>query len=362
MGLLAFEDPLRVGVPEALDSCHKAGIRVVMLTGDAPETARAIAGQAGFSRPDKVALGADLEDADPAHVTKLAAEVDVFARLAPAHKQILIKAWSAAGEVVAMTGDGVNDAPALTQAHVGVAMGERGTDVAREAAGVVLVDDSFISLVEGVRLGRETTHNILRAAVFVLAVHVPIVGLVLLCLIAGMPPLVSAAQVAFLELFIGPACSVVFERSRSSVNVMNQPPRDPKAPFLSWQSILFSVLQGAVILGSVATIYIHQLNAGTPVPEARSLAFTALMLGDLALCWTLLSPLPFWKWERWRNVWFWGVAFGVMGLLELLRSWSFTESVLKMPPLNAQAWGLALGAGLAATLWYELPKMLKRHS
>jgi Ca2+-transporting ATPase len=364
LGLLAFEDPLREGVPEALESCRKAGIRVVMVTGDAPETAGAIAKQAGFSRWDKVALGADLDEAasaacaDAARVAAVAAEFDVFARLAPRHKQILIKAWSHAGAVVAMTGDGVNDAPALSQAHVGVAMGERGTDVAREAAGVVLVDDSFISLVEGVRLGRETTRNILRAAAFVLAVHVPIVGLVLLCLFLGLPPLVSAAQVAFLELFIGPACSVVFERAVNSQDVMAQPPRDPKAPFLPWKGILFSVGQGGIIFATVACLYILSLyEAKLPVPQARSLAFTTLMLGDLALCWTLLSPVPAWKLERWTNLWFWGVAFGVMGLLELLRSLSFTESVLSMPPLNANGWRLALELGLAATLWHEIPKL-----
>ena len=357
LGLLAFHDPIRPGVPEAVAACRKAGIRVVMLTGDAPETARAIAAQAGFERPDAVALGRDLEDAGRA--VAAARDCDVFARLAPRHKQTLVKLWSDQGQVVGMTGDGVNDAPALAQAHVGVAMGERGTDVAREAASVVLVDDSFISLVEGVRLGRETTANILRAAVFVLAVHVPIVGLVLLCLFLRLPPLVSAAQVAFLELFIGPACSIVFERSRSAEDAMARPPRDPRAPFLSGKRVFYSVLQGGLILAMVTLTYLWAM-ARLPLPQARSLAFTALMLGDLGLCWTLLSPAPFWKAERWLNGWFWGVSAGVMGLLELLRHLSFTAPVLEMPPLNGKDWVLALGLGLLATLWYEVPKLLPR--
>jgi Ca2+-transporting ATPase len=357
LGLLAFEDPLREGVPEALQACLRAGIRVVMLTGDAPETAKAIAAQAGFARPEQVALGSDLED--PAKVADLAASTDIFARLGPQHKQTLIKAWSSAGEVVAMTGDGVNDAPALAQAHVGVAMGQRGTDVAREAASVVLVDDSFISLVEGVRLGRDTTARILRAAIFVLAVHVPIVGLVLLCLLLGVPPLVSAAQVAFLELFIGPACSVVFERAYSREDNMARPPRDPQAPFLSRRSVSLAVLQGGLLLAVIAGSYLYMLHLGLPQPQARSLAFTALMLGDLALCWTLLTPAPFWKAERWTNGWFWGVGAFVMGLLELLRYWSFSAPVLGMPPLNAQGWSIALSLGLLATLWHEIPKLWK---
>jgi Ca2+-transporting ATPase len=343
-----------------LRDCQRAGIRVVMMTGDAPETARAIAAQAGFARAERVVLGQELDD--PARAAELAAGCDVFARMAPEHKQTLVRHWSKAGEVVGMGGDGVNDAPALAQAHVGVAMGERGTDVAREAAGVVLIDDSFTSLVEGVRLGRDTTRRILQAAVFVLAVHVPIVGLVLFCLLLDLPPLVSAAQVAFLEMFIGPTCSVVFERAMSDSDPMTGPPRDPREPFLSRPRLAAAVLQGVIILLTIAWAYRSQLNAGVPAPQARSLAFTALMLADLMLCWTLLSPAPFWKAERWNNAWFWGVAAGVMGLLELLRQLPATESVMQMPPLDAAGWRRALLLAAAATLWHEGTKLGSRNT
>jgi Ca2+-transporting ATPase len=358
LGLVAFEDPLREGISAALRDCQQAGIRVVMMTGDAPETARAIAAQAGFARPERVALGPELDD--PARAAQLAADCDIFARMAPEHKQTLIRHWTGAGEVVAMGGDGVNDAPALAQAHVGVAMGERGTDVAREAAGVVLVDDSFTSLVEGVRLGRDTTRRILQAAVFVLAVHVPIVGLVLFCLLLDLPPLVSAAQVAFLEMFIGPTCSVVFERAVSASDPMTGPPRDPREPFLSRPRLAGAILQGVIILAVIAWTYRSQLDAGVPAPQARSLAFTSLMLADLMLCWTLLSPAPFWKPERWTNLWYWGVAAGVMGLLELLRHLPATESVMQMPPLDAAGWEHAFVLAVGATLWHEGTKFSNR--
>jgi Ca2+-transporting ATPase len=353
LGLVAFEDPLREGIPAALRACQRAGIRVVMLTGDAPETARAIAVQAGFARPERVALGSDLDD--PARAAALAREVDIFARLAPEHKQTLVKLWSEQGQVVAMGGDGVNDAPALAQAQVGVALGQRGTDVAREAADVVLVDDSFTSLVEGVRLGRDTTRRILAAAVFVLAVHVPIVGLVLGCLLADLPPLLNAAQVAFLELFIGPACSAVFERARIGSDPMDGPPRDPAQPFLTLARIRDAVVQGGVILVVVGLAYARSLPV-LGLDVARSLAFTALLLADFLLCWTLLSPAPFWKAERWTHPWFWSVSAGVMALLELLRRLPWTEHVLRMPPLDADGWAWALTLAALATLWHEVPK------
>ncbi len=358
LGLLAFDDPLRPGVPEAIAACRRAGIRVVLLTGDAPETAVAVAGAAGFARPHPPALGPELDD--PSAAERLARERDVFARMAPEHKQTLVRMWSSQGWIVAMTGDGVNDAPALAQAHVGVAMGGRGTDVAREAADVVLIDDGFTSLVEGVRVGRETADRIRAAGVFILAVHVPIVGLVLLCLILRVPPLVTAAQVAFLELFIGPTCGIVFERTRAPEgDALSRPPRPAGEPFLTPGRAARALFQGAVLLAAVAAAYLAALRV-MPPDRARALAFTALLLGDLALCWTLLSEEPPWRRERWENAWFWGVSLGVVGLLELLRRLPWTAPVLDMPPLDFQGWCQALGLAGAATLWREIPKLLPK--
>jgi Ca2+-transporting ATPase len=354
LGLLAFEDPLREGVAEALASAKLAGIRVVMMTGDSAATAQAIAAQAGMDGAAKVVEGSLLES-EPGRIPELAREVSVFARMAPEHKLILVQAWSRQGEVVGMTGDGVNDAPAIAQAHVGIGLGKRGTDVAREAAAIVLSDDSFLSLLKGVELGRQITGRILRAALFVLAVHVPIIALVLCCLLFKLPPLIEAAQIAFLELFIGPTCSVIFERAPGQAGLMQAPPRDPKAPFLAWKPSLKAMLQGLAIFAGVMFFYLHGL-ATASAGLARSQAFFALMLADFLLCWTMLSERPFWAKERWNNGAFWILSAGVLGLLLLLLRMPLTSSLFHM------AWPGGLGAALAlaaaCTLWNEAAKAL----
>jgi Ca2+-transporting ATPase len=357
-GLLGFEDPVRPGVREAIGECRRGGISVVMMTGDAPETALAVARQLGFQRSEQVVTGGQLALAEPGQVERWAREVDIFARLAPEQKHSLVQAWTRQGQVVGMTGDGVNDAPALAQAHVGVAMGARGTDVAREAAALVLTDDSFTSLVAGVRTGRATTQRILLAASFILAVHVPIVTLVLACLALRLPPLITAAQVAFLELFIGPACSVVFERNPIEADCMDRRPRDPQAALVPPKAFAYALLQGLVILAVVLGIYGRGIHGGQDPVEARSLAFFTLLLADLLLCWVALSHRPFWRRERWANLSLYLVGAGVLGLMGLLVALPWTGPLLHMKPLSLRQLLMASAAAAAATLWAELPKAL----
>jgi Ca2+-transporting ATPase len=356
LGLLGFEDPLRPGVPEALVECRRAGIEVVMMTGDSRETALAVASRLGI--PGPAVLGNELE-AQPGRVEEWARTVRVFARLAPEQKQILVQAWSRQGQVVGMTGDGVNDAPALAQAQVGVAMGLRGTDVARETASLVLTDDSFISLVAGIRTGRQTTDRILKAARFILAVHIPIVGAVLGCLFLGLPPLITAAQVAFLELFIGPACSVVFEKSPADGEVMGRPPRSPQAPLLDLKRAWLPALQGLVLLAVVLGWYRRELSLGLSDLQARASAFWILLAADCFLCWTLLSAQPFWHRERWSNLSFWLVSAGVGGLLLTLTEYPPLAELFRMSPLDAAQIGRSLGVAAAASLWVEPVKVWK---
>ena len=226
LGLLGFADPLRPSVPTAVAQCLSAGIRVVMITGDYPATAIAIAHQAGLGATEAV-TGDRINELDDGALTLIARESEVFARIVPGQKLRIVQALKSDGQIVAMTGDGVNDAPSLKAAHIGVAMGGRGTDVAREASSIVLLDDDFGSIIAAIRLGRRIYDNLLKAMTFIVAVHVPIAGLALLPLILGLPIIFSPIHIAFLELVIDPVCALVFEAEKEEDDIMRRPPRSP---------------------------------------------------------------------------------------------------------------------------------------
>ncbi len=286
LGLVGLADPLRPGVPAAVRECLDAGIRVVMITGDYPATARAIARQAGIADGEDgggVVSGEELDRMDDAELDRRMRTATVFARTMPEQKLRIVDALKAAGEVVAMTGDGVNDAPSLRAAHIGIAMGNRGTDVAREAAAIVLLDDDFGSIVAAVRLGRRIDDNLRKAMGYVLAVHVPIAGLSLLPLLLGWPLVFTPVHIAFLELVIDPVSTIVFEAEREEADVMRRPPRDPRRRLFSPAFVGASLLQGVVVLALIAGLFAGALHRGLPEPEARALAFTALVLADFSL-------------------------------------------------------------------------------
>src|SRR5512137_247196 len=283
VGLVGLEDPVRRGVPEAVAECGAAGVRVLMITGDAPETARAIARQVGLPTADAVLTGRELEDLPDDGFAERVRHVEVFARMVPEQKLRLVQALRAGGEVVAMTGDGVNDAPALKAADIGVAMGGRGTDVAREAAGLVVTDDDFTSIVEAVRLGRRIYENLRRAMGYVLAVHVPIAGLSLLPLLLGWPMVLFPVHIVFLELIIDPASSLAFEAEPPDPGLMRRPPRPVGAPLFDRPLVIVSLLQGAGLLAASMAVLQRALAAGETEGTARALAFVALVAGNVAL-------------------------------------------------------------------------------
>jgi Ca2+-transporting ATPase len=282
LGLICLADPLRSDVPAALAECARAGVRVVMITGDHAGTAVAIATQAGFDTSGGVLTGAELESLPDEDLRRRIKTVNIYARTKPEHKLRLVQMFKATGEVVAMTGDGVNDAPALRAAHVGVAMGRRGTDVAREAAALVLVNDDFASLVDAVRLGRRIYGNIRHAMTYLVAVHIPIAGLGLLPVLFGWPLLFTPVLVLFLEFIIDPACAFVFEADTEAPDIMRRPPRRPDEPLFSRAMLGRCVSLGIAMLVLCAVVYAVALQSRS-ADEARTLTFLTLVAGNLAL-------------------------------------------------------------------------------
>ena len=283
LGLVAFEDPLRASVPQAVAQARGAGIAVVMITGDHAATALAIAAQAGLASSAAVLPGEQLRRLHDADLAEAVRRVRVFARVTPQDKLRLVRAFHANGETVAMTGDGVNDAPALKAAHIGIAMGRRGTDVAREAASVVLLDDDFGRIVEGVQVGRRIYDNLRKVMTYILAIHVPIAGLALLPVLLGLPPLMLPVHVVITEMIIDPVCSLAFESAPPARGLMARPPRAASVSLLDRAVMVRALLQGGGLLVASLGVYALALQAGLPEGAARALAFVGLTFGNLLL-------------------------------------------------------------------------------
>ena len=281
-GLVGLADPLRPSVPEAVRQCREAGIRVIMITGDYLQTARAIAREAGIDA-DAVLTGEELSHLSDAALALRIRDVGVCARIMPEQKLRIVEALKASGEIVAMTGDGVNDAPSLKAAHIGIAMGGRGTDVAREASAIVLLDDDFGSIVKAVRMGRRIYDNLRKAMGFIVAVHIPIAGLALLPLVTGMPLLIGPIHIAFLEMIIDPVCALAFEAEEEEGTIMQRPPRQPETPIYSRALVVWSVIQGGVVLAVAGGLTLHFWQSGLGAEQLRSTAFLALVMGIASL-------------------------------------------------------------------------------
>lgn len=348
-GLVGFADPLRAGVPEAVAEAQMAGIRLIMLTGDHLETARAIARDAGIADSNDVVLGRELEPLDDEALARRC-RANVFARVRPEHKLRLVQALKRMGDVVAMTGDGVNDAPALMASHVGIAMGARGTDVAREAAAIVLLDDNFVTVVRAIRLGRTIYDNIRRAVRYILAVHVPITGLALLPLLTGGPLVLLPLHVVFLELIIDPACSIVLEREPPATDIMRRPPRPPTQRLLTASSLIGSLLQGAAVFASVVAVYALGSTNLLPSAQIGALAFTALVAGNLGLIMLYRSGTSLWHTLRQPNPAFWIVTLAAMVLLVVVTRIDLPARWFGFSPPPNGLWFIALLLPLAVTL------------
>ncbi len=358
VGLIGFLDPLRQGIPAAVRECRAAGIRVVMITGDHPQTARAIARQAGIEH-EQVMTGAELARLDEQALLERAAGVSVFARITPQQKLRIVAALKSGGEVVAMTGDGVNDAPALRAAHIGIAMGQRGTDVAREASSLVLLDDDFNSIVRAVRLGRRIYDNLVKAVGYILAIHLPIAGLALLPIAMGRPLVLTPMLIAILELIIDPLCSVVLEAERDERDVMTRPPRDPDAALLSRPLLVSGFLQGVLAILAVCGVFLYAILHGSSTQAVRSMGFVTLVCANYALIFAnrsfsasplagLLRPNP----SLWISV------SGAAGALVLIFSVPALRVFLGLGPLEAGQFLLCAAAAAVLLAALELVKLV----
>lgn len=356
LGLVGLADPLRESVPAAVSECRTAGIRVVMITGDYPATARAIARQAGIDAMDLV-TGEEIERMSDPQLAIRVATATVFARTMPEQKLRIVNALKASGEIVAMTGDGVNDAPSLKAAHIGIAMGGRGTDVAREASSIVLLDDDFGSIVKSVLLGRRIYDNLRKAMGFIFAVHVPIAGLALLPLLFGFPILFGPMHIAFLEMVIDPVSSLVFEAETQEDDVMRRPPRASNEPLFSGSLIGWSLLQGALALVVVAVIFIVALKFDIAESEVRALTFFSLVLTIVSLIFVnrsfSVSPLTALRRPNPALVW---VLSAITVVLSLTLLWPWARGLFRFGQLHWNDLAIALGAGVLLFVILELLK------
>jgi Ca2+-transporting ATPase len=302
LGLVGYRDPVKSGAQSAVGVCNTAGLKVMMITGDYPTTASSVAREIGLENADDVLTGAELTQMDDESLRQKLKHVRVLARMVPEHKLRVVEVLKSLGEVVAMTGDGVNDAPALKAAHIGVAMGERGTDVAREAADLVLLDDDFKSIVDAIRLGRRIYSNIEKAVTYIIAIHVPIIGLSLAPLIFGTPSILWPVHIAFLELIIDPVCSIAFEAESEEPTLMSRNPRPRSEKLFNARTLFSGLFEGAAILAAVYAAYVFVGARGEGPEHARAVAFTTLVFANLCLILMLRSKTePIWVSLRRKN-------------------------------------------------------------
>lgn len=360
LGLLGFFDPPRPEVPAAIAESRKAGIRVIMMTGDHPATAHAIAREVGLSARAEVITGPEIEMLDDSALHERLCHVDVCARLRPEQKLRLVRVLQESGEVVAMTGDGVNDAPALKAADVGIAMGERGTDVAREAAALVLLDDSFASIVEAIRQGRRIYDNIGKATRFVFAVHVPIILLALVPVVLHWPVLLLPVHIVLLELLIDPACSLAFEAEPDAADIMTRPPRLLNDSPFEARKLALALIEGGGISAVLLCGYGLLIEQGFGDQEGRAVVFSGLVLGLflLILANRDATQPALWGFSA-NNFWIRGMFAAVMLLLGAVVMVPFLRSVLGFAPMNPSTLGAVAALFCGIALWLEILRRMK---
>ncbi len=362
VGLIGLSDPIRESAPVAVKECYKAGIRVIMITGDYPVTAMNIGKEIGLKHPGLCITGPELSAMSEEELCEKIKKVNIFARVVPEQKLKIVNALKQNREIVAMTGDGVNDAPALKAAHIGVAMGEKGTDVAREASSLVLMDDNFESIVGAVKMGRRIFDNLQKALSYIFAIHVPIAGLSLVpVFFADLPLILWPIHIVFMELIIDPACSIIFEAEKEEKNVMSRPPKSIDEPFFGFGKILLSCSQGIGILLITLLVYFIGLDMQYSENEVRTLTFVTLISSNIAVIlsnrsWSnnifriIVSPNKSVKW----------VAGGAIFFLVLILNVPFLLDLFQFESINLMETITCVFLGFFSITWFEIYKVVRR--
>ena len=357
VGLIGFVDPVRSTIKDSVKEAYRAGVRIIMITGDYPGTAVFVANRIGLNNPNIYLTGADLAKMSGKQLQEKIKTVNIFARVVPEQKLNIVNALKRNKEIVAMTGDGVNDAPALKAAHIGIAMGERGSDVAREAASLVLLNDDFSSIVEAIKLGRRIFTNLKKAMGYILAVHIPIAGISLLPVLFKLPPILLPAHIAFLELIIDPACSTVFESEPEESDVMKRPPRNLKERIFDKKVIIGSVLQGGIVLLLVSTLYFVSTYLGRPEVETRTLTFSALVILNIVLITTNLSfKEGFFHLLSMHNKPYKLITLGALTALALVVYVPFLSSLFSVSSMRIESVVILFSTAIFALVTFEFIK------
>lgn len=358
VGLIGFADPLREGVPEAVGECQSAGIRVIMITGDHPLTAHAVAEAAGLYHEDQAILtGQEVAALDDASLLRTLGNVAIFARMMPAQKLRIVRGLQALGQVVAMTGDGINDAPALRAADIGIAMGQRGTQVAREAATMVLLDDNFGTIVEAVRQGRRVFDNLQRGFVYLMTFHLPIVLGALLIPLSGAPLLLLPVHLVWLELIVHPTAALVFEAEPPDQDLMRRPPRAPRQPFLAADTAARVAVEGVAIFLGILAVYLWLLAGGVPLDQARATGIATLVIAQTVLVLQARSPRdPFWRRGLTDNRVLLPAVAATLAGLGLVLYLDPLASAAQFSPPDPRQWAAAVAVALTSTLGFEFTK------
>ena len=362
VGLIGLSDPIRKNVPDAVKECYKAGIRVIMITGDYPVTATNIGMEIGIRNPMLCITGPELKDMTEDELCERINEVNIFARVIPEQKLKIVNALKKNNEIVAMTGDGINDAPALKTANIGIAMGEKGTDVAREASSLVLLDDNFASIVGAVKMGRKIFDNLQKALGYIFAIHVPIAGLSLIpVLFSDFPLILWPVHIVFLELIIDPACSMIFEAEKEESNVMSRPPKKIDEPFFGVKKIFFSCMQGVGILVICLLIYFIGLKIGYTERSVRTLTFVTLIVSNIAVIISNRSwTSGFIKILFTRNKAVMWIVGGAIVFLILILQVPFLLNLFLFEKIGFLELLICTVAGFSSITWFEIYKKLQK--